>query len=105
VSVAKKSLDKISIGGRKWAMRRRDRDGVAQAEVVGVGTPPENDGDDRPLLVDLVRDGEIVGAEHLDEARDRHARARAELPPAAEQMSKGEPVIPTDFGTLGAGAF
>jgi nicotinate phosphoribosyltransferase len=103
VSVAKKSLDKISIGGRKWAMRRRDRDGVAQAEVVGVGTPPENDGDDRPLLVDLVRDGEIVGAEHLDEARDRHARARAELPPAAEQMSKGEPVIPTDFGTLGAG--
>ena len=28
-------------------------------------------------------------------ARDRHARARAELPPAAEQMSKGEPVIET----------
>jgi nicotinate phosphoribosyltransferase len=103
VSVAKKSLDKISIGGRKWAMRRRDRDGVARAEVVGLGTPPENDGDDRPLLVDLVREGKIVGAEPLDDARDRHARARAELPPAAEQMSKGEPVIPTDFATLEPG--
>jgi nicotinate phosphoribosyltransferase len=103
VSVAKKSLDKVSIGGRKWAMRRRDRDGVAQAEVLGIGTPPANDGDDRPLLVDLVRDGEVVGAEPLDEARDRHARTRAELPPAAEQMSKGEPVIPTDFGTHDTG--
>jgi nicotinate phosphoribosyltransferase len=103
VSVAKKSLDKISIGGRKWALRRRDPSGVAQAEVVGVGTPPEDDGDDRPLLVELVRDGQVVGAEPLDAARDRHAMARAELPPAAEQMSKGEPVIPTDFGPHGAG--
>jgi nicotinate phosphoribosyltransferase len=101
VSVAKKSLDKISIGGRKWALRRRDPSGVARAEIVGVGTPPEDDGDDRPLLVELVRDGQVVGAEPLDAARDRHAMARAELPPAAEQMSKGDPVIPTDFGTLG----
>ena len=36
-----------------------------------------------------------MGAEPLDEARERHARARAELPPEAEQMSKGEPVIET----------
>jgi nicotinate phosphoribosyltransferase len=101
VSVAKKSLHKISMGGRKWALRRRDPSGVAQAEVVGVGTPPENDGDDRPLLVELVRAGKVVGAEPLDAARDRHAMARAELPPAAEQMSKGEPVIPTEFGDAG----
>ena len=94
MSVAKKSLDKISLGGRKWALRSLDA-GVAQAEVVGIGTPPENDGNDRPLLVELVRDGQVVGAEPLDDARDRHARARSELPPAAEQMSKGEPVIET----------
>jgi nicotinate phosphoribosyltransferase len=97
VAVAKKSKDKISIGGRKWAMRRLSATGVAEAEVIGIGKPPENDGDDRELLVELVRDGEIVGREPLDAARDRHAAARAELPHTAEQMSRGEPVIPTQF--------
>ena len=95
VSVAKKSVDKISIGGRKFALRRLDEDGVAETEVIGIGTPPENDGNDRPLLVELVRDGEVVGREPLDDARARHASARAELPWSAQQMSKGEPLIPT----------
>lgn len=95
VPVAKKSKDKISIGGRKWALRRRDAAGVAEAEVIGIGTPPEDDGDDRPLLVPLVRGGEVVGREPLDAARDRHAASRAELPLAAQQMSKGEPVLDT----------
>jgi nicotinate phosphoribosyltransferase len=97
VAVAKKSTDKISIGGRKWAMRRLSATGVAEAEVIGIGKPPENDGDDRELLVELVRDGVVVGSEPLDAARDRHAAARGELPHTAEQMSKGEPVIPTQF--------
>jgi nicotinate phosphoribosyltransferase len=105
VSVAKKSLDKVSVGGRKWALRRRGPGGVAEAEVVGIGTPPEDDGDDRPLLVELVRDGRVVGAEPLEMARARHAMARAELPPAAEQMSRGEPVIPTELsGSSDGGA-
>jgi nicotinate phosphoribosyltransferase len=95
VSVAKKSVDKISIGGRKFALRRLDEDGVAETEVIGIGTPPENDGNDRPLLVELVRDGEVVGREPLDDAQARHAAARAELPWSVQQMSKGEPVIPT----------
>jgi nicotinate phosphoribosyltransferase len=95
VSVAKKSKDKISIGGRKYALRRLSSDGVAEAEVVGIGTPPPSDSDDRPLLVPLVLDGEIVGSESLDSARERHLASRAELPLAARMMSKGEPVIPT----------
>ena len=95
VSVAKKSQDKISIGGRKFALRRRDPQGVAEAEVVGIGTPPVDDGDDRSLLVPLVRDGVVVGREPLDDARERHARSRAELPIVAQQMSRGEPVIET----------
>lgn len=95
VSVAKKSKDKISIGGRKYALRRLGPDGRAQAEVIGIGEPPENDGNDRPLLVALVRDGEIVGREPLERARERHARARAELPLAAQMLSKGDPVIET----------
>ena len=45
--MAKRSKDKISIGGRKYALRRLSPDGVAQAEVVGIGQPAENDGDDR----------------------------------------------------------
>jgi nicotinate phosphoribosyltransferase len=95
-SVAKKSVDKISVGGRKYALRRLT-DGVAEAEVIGVGMPADNDGDDRELLVQLVREGEVVGREPLDVARERHRRARAELPPSAQQMSRGEPVIPTVF--------
>lgn len=95
VPVAKKSRDKVSFGGRKFALRRRSAAGVAEAEIVGVGSPPENDGNDRPLLVPLVRDGEVVGREGLAAARERHRAALAELPMSAQQMSRGEPVIPT----------
>jgi nicotinate phosphoribosyltransferase len=97
VSVAKLSVDKTSVGGRKWALRRRTPEGVAEAEVIGIGAPPVDDGDDRALLVPLVKDGELVGREPLTTARDRHVLARAELPAAAQQMSKGDPVIPTIF--------
>ncbi|MGH3368421.1 MAG: nicotinate phosphoribosyltransferase, partial [Nocardioidaceae bacterium] len=95
VSVAKKSKDKISIGGRKYALRRRDSAGVAQAEVVGIGERPVDDGDDRELLVPLVRDGEVVGREDLAVSRERHRRVREELPLKARMLSRGEPVIPT----------
>jgi nicotinate phosphoribosyltransferase len=95
VSVAKKSKDKISIGGRKYALRRRNSRGVAEAEVVGIGKQPTDDGDDRELLVPLVRDGEVVGREDLETARKRHLRVRDELPLAARMLSRGEPVIPT----------
>jgi nicotinate phosphoribosyltransferase len=95
VSVAKRSKDKISVGGRKYALRRLSPDGVAEAEVIGIGEPPENDGDDRSLLVPLVRAGVVVGRESLTTTRERHLAARAELPLAAQQLSRGEPVIPT----------
>ncbi|MBP8919891.1 MAG: nicotinate phosphoribosyltransferase [Micropruina sp.] len=93
--VAKKSLNKSSIGGRKYALRRLDARGKAEAEVIGVGSPPDGDHNDRPLLVELVRDGEIVGREPLVDGQARHARSRAELPLAALKMSKGEAAIPT----------
>jgi nicotinate phosphoribosyltransferase len=95
VSVAKKSKDKVSIGGRKYALRRRTAAGVAEAEVVGVGERPVDDGDDRELLVPLVRNGVVVGREDLSVARERHLRVREELPLPARMMSRGEPVIPT----------
>ncbi len=95
ISVAKKSTDKASIGGRKYALRRRNGKGVAEAEVIGIGQAPEDDGDDRTLLMQLVRAGEVIGRESLDDARARHHFARAELPLAAQQMSRGEPVLET----------
>ncbi|WP_308195728.1 nicotinate phosphoribosyltransferase [Nocardioides potassii] len=97
VSVAKKSTDKVSVGGRKYALRRLSPGGTAQAEVLGIGEAPADDGDDRSLLVPLVRDGEVVGRATLDEARARHRASLAELPRAITQMSAGEAVIPTVF--------
>jgi nicotinate phosphoribosyltransferase len=101
VSVAKRSKDKISVGGRKYAARRLGRDGRATAELVGIGHPPADDQDtgttDRLLLAELVRDGEVVGREPLDAARERHAASRAELPEAARRLSQGEPAIQTRF--------
>jgi nicotinate phosphoribosyltransferase len=95
VDVAKKSKDKISVGGRKYALRRLAASGVAEAELVGVGSLPQGDHNDRPLLVPLVTDGEIVGDEPLASARERHLHSRDELPLKARQLQKGEPAIPT----------
>ncbi len=95
--VAKKSKDKMSVGGRKWAMRRLGDTGVAQAEVIGIGDRPAGDDNDRPLMVDLVLEGELVERPDIHVARDRHATSRAELPRAAAQLSRGEPVIPTIY--------
>lgn len=97
VPVAKRSTGgKTSVGGRKWAARRLDEDGVAEAEVVGTGPVPESLAD-RQLLVELVKGGEIVAREPLDVVRDRHIAARAGLPLSATQLSRGEPVIPTEY--------
>ncbi len=97
LTVAKKSVDKTSMGGRKWALRRLDSAGIAEAEVLGIGEPPGDDGDDRALLRELVREGAIVGREPLEAARSRHDAAMAELPPESRKLSRGEPAIPTEY--------
>jgi nicotinate phosphoribosyltransferase len=147
VGVAKRSPEKLSVGGRKWALRRCDSRGVAEAEVIGLGEPALAD-NDRLLSVELMRDGEPVGlyaptrddvpfdgaaglgaggapggragaagaadaradaagiAEPvhggpavvgLAAARQRHTDSVAALPPAAHQLQRGEPVIPTIY--------
>jgi nicotinate phosphoribosyltransferase len=95
VPVAKVSANKASVGGRKFALRRLNAKGVATAEVVGIGAPPASDGNDRPLLRQLVDHGEIVGREPLADARARHQAALDELPLSAHKMSRGEPAIET----------
>lgn len=97
VPVAKQSAGgKLSVGGRKWAARRHDEYGVAEAEVLGTGPVPESLAD-RQLLTELVKQGEVVAREPLDTARERHIAARAALPISATQLSRGEPVIPTEY--------
>ncbi|RLV66959.1 nicotinate phosphoribosyltransferase [Streptomyces sp. CBMAI 2042] len=97
VPVAKKSMGaKSSVGGRKWAARRVDEGGVAEAEVIGTGAVPEGLVG-RELLVELVRGGVVVAREPLEAARERHVSARAGLPMSAMQLSRGEPVIGTEY--------
>lgn len=106
VPVVKTSVGKATRGGRKWAARGRDERGVATREIIGVAdrdTRPEPGSTDygrpgeRPLLIPLVVDGEIVGREPLEAARQRHHAAFSELPPTAHQLSRGEPVIATVY--------
>jgi nicotinate phosphoribosyltransferase len=97
VPVAKKSPDKISIGGRKWALRRRSAAGVAELELIGVGAQPVDDGDDRELLKPLVEAGKIVGRTTPAESQAHHEKVRYELPRSANQLSRGEPAIPTEY--------
>jgi nicotinate phosphoribosyltransferase len=97
VDVCKKSQDKVSVGGRKWARRRLDARGEAEAEIIGIGQMPAAGGNERALLVDLMRDGEIVADLAVDAARTRYRQSLAELPPRALQLSRGEPVVITVF--------
>ena len=101
VDVAKASKGKASLGGRKHALRRLDAAGTATAEVVGVGREPRADSNDRPLLHQLVADGEVLpgwtGAGAVTRAAERHAASLAELPPAVSRLQRGEPVIPTEY--------
>jgi nicotinate phosphoribosyltransferase len=98
VPVAKKSKDKISIGGRKHAVRRHDADGIALAEVVSSAPIAPQIGD-RDLVVPLVRDGELCRelspAAALAEARAHHERVRTALPLEGFALSRGEPIIET----------
>jgi nicotinate phosphoribosyltransferase len=96
VDVEKRSRGKAGAGGRKTA-GRRVRAGVAVAEVVRLD-PTGREPDERPLQVPLVRDGEVVHQESLQQARARHRDVVAELPESARKLSAGEPAIPTTRG-------
>jgi nicotinate phosphoribosyltransferase len=93
--VAKLSTGKPTHKGRKWAHRRLE-DRTAVAEVVCTHPECTVDGG-RQLLVPLVTEGRIVGREPIAAARERHLRSRAELPPSALKLSRGEPALPTTY--------
>jgi nicotinate phosphoribosyltransferase len=98
--VGKTSAGKATVGGRKQPVRAL-RDGVAHAEDIYVEDPPASADAGRPLLTDLIVEGEPVaehlGPEGVETARDHHAAAMAELPLEALSLSRGEPVLPTRY--------
>jgi nicotinate phosphoribosyltransferase len=97
VEVAKRAGGKSTVGGRKSAHRRLV-DGRAVAEVLRRPSSPgfgqERD-DERALQVPVIVDGECVHRPTLDEARDHHRRAMAELPDAAHDLAAGPACLPT----------
>ena len=99
--VAKASAGKASIGGAKRAARRLNGMGIATAEVLGTHEDPSLLEGTRPLMVDFVRNGELLpgftGEEGVRRATARHVASLAELPEAAHRLSEGEPIIPTEF--------
>ena len=101
VSVAKAAKNKASVGGRKYALRKMNEHGIATAEIVGVGRRPDDDGNDRPLLQQFMKNGELVpgwtGHEGVLRARQRHADSMAELPPVVNRLQRGEAAIPTIY--------
>ncbi|WP_435875525.1 nicotinate phosphoribosyltransferase [Nonomuraea fuscirosea] len=94
-AVAKRSVGKPSRGGRKEAYRLLDEAGHVETELITTGGLVPEGG--IPLLHELVRDGEVVGREPLDAARERHAATIAALPQEALHLGRGYAAIPTEF--------
>lgn len=101
ISVAKAAKNKTSVGGRKYALRRRSPEGRASQELIGIGHHPQDDGDDRALMNDFVVDGALIdgwtGNAGVQRATARHQASTAELPSSWRRLQKGEPVIPTEY--------
>jgi len=101
VDVAKAAKGKGSVGGRKFALRRLNERGRATAEVVGIGEVPLADANDRLLLRQFVRGGEVLpgwtGSEGVARATRRHHDSIQEMPGIAKRLHRGEPVIPTEY--------
>jgi nicotinate phosphoribosyltransferase len=101
VSVAKAAKNKTSMGGRKYALRKLNERGKATHEIVGIGHRPEDDGNDRSLLQQFVKNGEVLpgwtGPEGVIRAKERHAASMAELPAVVNRLQRGEAAIPTVY--------
>lgn len=101
VSVAKAAKNKTSKGGRKYALRKLNERGTATQEIIGVGHRPDDDGNDRPLLQQFVKNGGLLpgwtGAEGVLRARQRHADTMKELPAVVNRLQRGEAAIPTIY--------
>jgi nicotinate phosphoribosyltransferase len=76
--VSKQSEGKATVGGRKWAWRLLKSGRAVGEEVSTEPVPPESEC--RALQSVVVADGEILDRPTLEEAREHHRMASAELP-------------------------
>ena len=101
VSVAKRSVHKTNVGGRKFALRRHDAKGVASAEVLATKGHPDLLATDRELLVPLIINGEMqlehTGAAGTARAREHHRDVMQTLPLNGRRLMRGEAAIATEF--------
>jgi nicotinate phosphoribosyltransferase len=101
VSVAKKSADKASHGGRKHPVRMIDSSGTAVNETVFVGAAAPAEAAGRPLHVPLMTDGvadpSFLGPAGVQAARGHREVALSELPDQAFRLAAGSTAIPTVF--------
>lgn len=97
--VAKRSLDKNSIGGGKRGIRTHRDTGTAIEEILfpfDGEQPDTGSAKVTELTVPLMRDGEVVeGLPTLEESREYLAQQLITLPWEGLSLSKGEPVIHT----------
>jgi len=100
--VAKTSVGKATVGGRKIAWRRLDDEGYAAAELLTTpgapppGAPPSPASPDqpgRPLQVRVIDGGAVVHRPTLDDIRKHHLAVRAELRPEWLLPDAGPPAL------------
>ncbi|WP_166984971.1 nicotinate phosphoribosyltransferase [Canibacter zhoujuaniae] len=107
VSVAKKSENKGSVGGKKIAYREF-KNGRAIAELFEVQAQDGTDTAGVPgrenleqITVPLITDGNIhqehLGAAGLEAARERHAQRLQELPLIAMSLQRGDPALQIEY--------
>lgn len=108
VSVAKKSAEKASVGGRKSVRRLLNARGTAHAELIFLGDGPGGEAEgteflanSREVLEHFVSNGEVderyTGSAGIALARERHRASVAELPRVAMSLTRGDPAIPTEY--------
>ena len=85
--MAKRSVGKPGRGGRKWAVRRRDQAGTAQAELITLA-PPEPGPNDRVLL-------QPAGARRRDHRQAEPAGGARAAPGSARRAARPRaPAVP-----------
>jgi len=95
-AVVKRSENKATVGGRKYAVRRHKPTGTATEEVVSPKAQPQSQPNDRNLQRAFIRGGKLVDdLPTLDESREHLRRNLVSIPWEGLKLSAGDPAIPT----------
>ncbi|HEY3505719.1 MAG TPA: nicotinate phosphoribosyltransferase [Actinocatenispora sp.] len=94
-AVVKRSENKRTVGGRKYAVRRHKPTGTATEEVVASQCRPAEEPHDRPLQRSYLVGGEVVAdLPDLAASRRHLAECLVSIPWDGLKLSAGDPVVP-----------